>query len=331
MLNFAVIGRNFVVDSFLGACDLHKEVRLLGVYSRNEETALEYAKKKGAERIYTSINALCEDKDIDFVYVASPNICHEEQTVALLRANKHVLVEKPASPTCDGYIKMADTAKQCNRVLMEAMMPVHLPSFKKIQEILPLIGKVRRAEFSFCQYSSRYDKFKNGIVENAFDPTLCNGALMDIGIYCVEMLAALFGKPDSVGGNCLFLKNSIDATGTVIAQYPEMLAVLNYSKITDSALPCQIQGENGCILFDRASRPSRITLKLRNGKEEIFDFSDSLPDMYYELDDFVRMVNTEDKRAVREEIETFDSYTRIALDITDSARKIMNIDFTKNH
>ena len=327
MLNFARIGRNFVVDSFLEACSLHKGVRLLGVYSRNEDTALEYAKKKGAERTYTTISALCEDNDIDFVYIASPNICHEEQTIALLKAGKHVLVEKPASPSCEGYNKMADIAKQCNRVLMEAMMPVHLPSFKKLKELLPSVGKVRRAEFSFCQYSSRYDKFKNGIVENAFDPTLCNGALMDIGIYCVEMLAALFGKPDSVDGNCLFLNGSIDATGTVIAQYPEMLAVLNYSKITDGLLPCQIQGENGCILFDKASRPSKITLKLRKEEEKIFDFSDSMPDMYYELDDFVGMINSSDKSAV----SIFEEYTRTALGITDIARNKMNIDFTKNH
>ena len=327
MLNFAIIGRNFVVDSFLEACSLHKGVRLLGVYSRNEDTALEYAKKKGAERTYTTISALCEDNDIDFVYIASPNICHEEQTIALLKAGKHVLVEKPASPSCEGYNKMADIAKQCNRVLMEAMMPVHLPSFKKLKELLPSVGKVRRAEFSFCQYSSRYDKFKNGIVENAFDPTLCNGALMDIGIYCVEMLAALFGKPDSVDGNCLFLNGSIDATGTVIAQYPEMLAVLNYSKITDGLLPCQIQGENGCILFDKASRPSKITLKLRKEEEKIFDFSDSMPDMYYELDDFVGMINSSDKSAV----SIFEEYTRTALGITDIARNKMNIDFTKNH
>lgn len=324
MLNFAVIGRNFVVDSFLEAASAHEKVHLLGVYSRNEDTALEFAKKHGAKRTYTSIDALCADDDIDFVYIASPNICHEEQTIALLNSGKHVLVEKPAAPMLDGFERMTKAAKKNGCVLMEAMMPVHLPSFCKIKELLPRIGTVRRVEFSFCQYSSRYDKFKNGIVENAFDPTLCNGALMDIGIYCAEMLAALFGKPESVGGNCLFLKESIDATGTVIAKYPEMLAVLNYSKITNSALFCQIQGEDGCILFDKASRPSKVTLKKRDGTEESFDFSGEKHDMYYELSDFVDAVEGKD-------IGEFEEYTKTTLFITDEARKIMNIDFTKNH
>ncbi|MBQ3151644.1 MAG: Gfo/Idh/MocA family oxidoreductase [Clostridia bacterium] len=324
MLNFAVIGRNFVVDSFLEAASQHSGVKLLGVYSRKEETAVEFAKKHGAERTYTRIDAICADDDIDFVYVASPNICHEEQTVAILRSGKHVLVEKPAAPTLVGFERMKQVAKEHGCILMEAMMPVHLPSFKKIKELLPRIGKVRRAEFSFCQYSSRYDKFKNGIVENAFDPTLCNGALMDIGIYCVEMLAALFGRPESVDGNCIFLKNSIDATGTIIAAYPEMLAVLNYSKITNSALYSQIQGEDGCILFDKVSRPSKVMLKMRDGTEEAFDFSDMKHDMYYELSDFVNAVNGED-------ITAFSEYTCNSLDITDKAREKMNIDFTKNH
>lgn len=324
MLNFAVIGRNFVVDSFLEAASSHEKVHLLGVYSRKEDTALEFAKKHGAERTYTSIDALCADDDIDFVYIASPNICHEEQTTAILNSGKHVLVEKPASPTLDGFERMAKAAKKNGCVLMEAMMPVHLPSFYKIKELLPRIGKVRRAEFSFCQYSSRYDKFKNGIVENAFDPTLCNGALMDIGIYCTEMLSALFGKPESVDGNCLFLKGSIDATGSIIAKYPEMIAVLNYSKITDSALFSQIQGEDGCILFDKASRPSKVLLKKRDGTEEIFDFNSEKHDMYYELDDFISAVEGSD-------ISKFEEYTRNTLFITDEARRIMNIDFTKNH
>ena len=120
MLNFAVIGRNFVVDSFLEAASQHSEVNLLGVYSRKADTALEFANKHGASRTYTSIEALCADRDIDFVYIASPNICHEEQTMAILNSGKHVLVEKPASPTVEGFLRMTETAKKAGLVLMEA-------------------------------------------------------------------------------------------------------------------------------------------------------------------------------------------------------------------
>ena len=138
------------------------------------------------------------------------------------------------------------------------------------------------------------------------------------------MLASLFGEPDSISGKCMFLKNSIDANGTLVASYPEMIAVLNYSKITDGVLPCQIQGENGYILFDKASRPTKVTVHLRDGSEQTFDFKDDHHDMYYELSDFVDAVNGKN-------IDIFNEYTKITLSITDKARKLLNIDFTKNH
>ena len=176
--NFAVIGRNFVVDSFLEAAAERDDVRLLAVYSRREDTGRAFAEKHGAERVYTDLSALAADGDLDFVYVASPNLCHEAQTVALLRGGKHVLVEKPASPTRAGFDRMCKAADESGRVLMEAMMPAHMPAMQVVRDWLPRIAPVRTADFSYCQYSSRYDKFKAGVVENAFDPTLGNGALM---------------------------------------------------------------------------------------------------------------------------------------------------------
>lgn len=91
---------------------------------------------------------------------------------------------------------MIQAAKENQVVFMEAMKSVHTPGFKAMKEHLPKLGTVRRATIQYCQYSSRYDKFKNGIIENAFKPELSNGAIMDIGVYCVHFLAALFGMPE---------------------------------------------------------------------------------------------------------------------------------------
>ncbi len=49
------------------------------------------------------------------------------------------------------------------------MRPVFDPGFAKIKELLPKVGRIRRAIFQYCQYSSRYDAFKKGIIENAFN------------------------------------------------------------------------------------------------------------------------------------------------------------------
>ena len=78
-----------------------------------------------------------------------------------------------------------DAAKKQGVTLMEAMISTLNPNFAIVKEHLKDLGTIRRYFASYCQYSSRYDKFKEGIVLNAFKPELSNGAMMDIGIYTV--------------------------------------------------------------------------------------------------------------------------------------------------
>ncbi len=320
MMNYAVIGRNFVADWFIEAAGCFDELCLYGIYSRNEATGIEYASKHGAKKIFTSISSLCEDRDIDFVYIASPNVCHEEQAIALLNAGKHILVEKPAAPSADAFCRMSDAAKRNGCVLMEAMVPAHMPSVALLYKALAQIGTVRRATLTYCQYSSRYDKFKRGIIENAFKPELCNGSLMDIGVYCAHLAVLLFGEPQSVTGCCVFLPDSIDGEGTILLKYPDKLTELIYSKITDSALETQIQGENGSVFIDSMSRPKKFTVALRSGERTELDFFSDKPDMYYEIEDFIKQINGE-------KMPQFNSYTLTTLKIMDEARDIMNIKF----
>ena len=324
MYRFAVIGRNFVVEDFLRAAEQVPEVKAVGVYSRAADTAQAFADAHGMTHTYTRIEDLANDPDVDFVYIASPNICHEPQAVTLLRKGKHVLVEKPAAPTLDGFLRMRDAAKKSGRVLMEAMMPAHMPALRFVRDCLPKIAPVRFASFPYCQYSSRYDKFKRGIVENAFDPTLGNGALMDIGIYCVHMMTALFGMPKAVDGQCFFLPQSIDGCGSITASYDGMLCSVRYSKITDGDLICEIQGENGCIRIDRASRPRAVTCSLRHGETLRFATPDDVLDMTFELRDFVRLLSGGDADA-------FLDTTALSLAVTDAARAKTGVDYTKRN
>lgn len=320
MISFAVIGRNFITDWFLDAAAEADELFFKGVYSRSTENAAEYANRKGAERIYKSIDEMCEDKSLDMVYIASPNLFHEEQAVRLLNAGKHVFCEKPAALSHGGLMNMLNAAEENGCIFMEGMVPLHMPAFGKIRELISKIGKIRHASFVFCQYSSRYDKYKRGEKINTFDPTLGNGAFMDLGIYCVSTMAALFGYPESVCGSVNFLPESIDGCGTVIAAYDGMNAEISFSKVSDSAVSSEIQGENGCILIDKISRPKKITLIPRGRQPELYDMTPEHHEMYYEISDFISQINGE-KNTYYNEI------SKLSLRFADEVRKKTGIDF----
>ena len=63
----------------------------------------------------------------------------------------------------------------------EAMRPAFDPVADIISSEISKLGAIRHAHLEYCQYSSRYDRFKSGEVLNAFDPQICNSALADIG------------------------------------------------------------------------------------------------------------------------------------------------------
>lgn len=94
MVNFAVIGTNFVTDSLIDAGRQCEGFHVQAVYSRTMKRAKEYAKKYQIEDCYDSLEQLARAKNIDAVYVASPNAFHAKQSIQMLNAGKHVLCEK---------------------------------------------------------------------------------------------------------------------------------------------------------------------------------------------------------------------------------------------
>ncbi len=324
MIRYAVIGRNFVVDWMIEAARLIPSLKLVGVCSRREETARLYAAKQGAEKIYTDVEALAADPSIDMVYIASPNACHTQQAVVLLRAGKHVLCEKPIAPTLADFYRMRAAAEEGGALLMEAMVPVHTPAFSRMRQLMEQIAPIRRISLQYCQYSSRYDRFKQGIVENAFDPTLCGGALMDIGIYPVQVACMLLGRPTLIGASATELPGSIDGEGAMLLRFPNGIGGdIRYSKITDSVLPSEIMGEGGCLRVDRISRPSCLTLLPRHAPAEEIQTEEGYPAMYYELRDFVAQIETGHANPC------WLAGSEEALRLTDAVRLTCGISFTK--
>ncbi|MDO4941511.1 MAG: Gfo/Idh/MocA family oxidoreductase [Lachnospiraceae bacterium] len=323
MVRFAVIGTNFITDGFMEAGMQCKDFHVQAVYSRTIERAKEYASKYGIEDYYDSLDDVAAAENIDAVYVASPNALHAPQSIQMLNAGKHVLCEKTIASNQEELKQMLDAAKQNHVIVLEAMRPVFDPGFQAIQDHLPKLGKVRRATFQYCQYSRRYDKYKIGIIENAFKPELSNGALMDIGVYCVHPMVKLFGMPDQILASGFQLSTGAEAMGTIIARYGnEMQVELLYSKITDSILPSQIQGEEGSMIIEEI--PDTVTLKIRTRQDKKWEeikIDKKENNMYYEIEEFIRLVQS------GESAEEHNKYSLWELAVMDEARRQMGIVF----
>lgn len=289
-MKLGMIGTNFISDSLVEASRRVPEVQLTAVLSRREETGRAFALRHGIPEVYTEMDAFLSS-GLDAVYVATPNICHKEQAKAALLRGISVLSEKPMTLSLYDTEELFSVAEGTGAVLMEAMRPVHDPGWAAVMEHLDDIGILRSVHLEFCQYSSRYDKFRAGVVENAFNPALGNAAVMDIGVYPLHMAAYLFGRPTGVRSASVFLQNGFEGAGNAILTYEGgFLVDVAYSKITQSQNPSVFLGEDGSITVDKISSPKRIELRRRGEEAVLLPVSPHENNMDCELRAFLRCI-----------------------------------------
>ncbi len=320
-IRFGIVGTNTITEKILEAAKEEPRFKLAAVYSRTQERADAFAAKHNIPHTYTSLEEMAASPSIDAVYIASPNILHAPQSILCMNHGKHVLCEKPIASDAENARKMIETAKKNKVVLMEAMKPTLTPNFLSIMESISEIGTIRRYFSSYCQYSSRYDDLKKGIVQNAFKPELANGAVMDIGIYTIYPMVVLFGKPKSISVTGLKLSTGVDGQGAVNFEYDGMNATVLYSKIADSALPTEIQGEAGIITADRINIINNVTLKFRNGEEKLISSPNFKNEYYYEIAEFIDLIQNKKKES---EINSLQN-SLVTIEIIDEIRRQLGV------
>ena len=323
MIRFGIIGTNWITERFLDAAKDIEDFTLTAVYSRTEEKAKTFAGKYNATQTFTNIEEMVKSDVIDAVYIASPNSLHAEQAILCMNHGKHVICEKPLASNKKEVESMMQAAQKNDVLLMEAMKSTFIPSFQVIEENLHKIGPVRRYFATFCQYSSRYDTYKQGTVLNAFNPAFSNGALMDIGVYCLYPAITLFGMPKSIKAIATMLDSGVDGQGSIIMRYDTMEAVLMYSKITESNLPNEIQGELGSIIINKISSPSQVHIAYIDGRKEDLSVPQKENTMYYEIRAFVDLIKA---KQTESEINTLEQSLKVA-SILDEARAQIGLTF----
>ena len=305
-IRFGVVGTNNITDRVIAGGREDERFELVAVCSRTRERAEEFAAKHSIPHIFTSLEEMAECPEVDAIYIATPNYVHASQSILCMNRGKHVLCEKPLASNAAEASEMIATARKNNVLLMEAMISTLNPNFAIVKEEMKKLGTIRRYFSSYCQYSSRYDKFKEGTILNAFKPELSNGAVMDIGIYTIYPMIALFGRPEKIEAQGIRLHTGVDGQGAVNFQYKDMNATVLYSKIANSALPTEIEGEEGNLLLDKMHITSRVDYiprrKTEQGKEQ--DYSSTpigIPldhsEYYYEIAEFINILERGDRES----------------------------------
>ena len=233
-------------------------------------------------------------KPFDLIYIASPNSLHYQQAKSALEHGKHVdLRESRLLYIQKRLEELVGMAKERNLVSDRRNyydVYAELPD-RKTTMTCRLIGTVKMILCTFCQYSSRYDQFRDGENPNIFNPEFAGGALMDINLYNIYLVVGLYGKPERVHYFPQKAENGIDTSGILILEYPEFLCQCTGAKDVWCENSVQLLGEKGYILVPAESnRCDEVTVVTEDRTERHIICTQSEGHWCIEVPEIMKMI-----------------------------------------
>jgi len=243
------------------------KVELVGVASRTQGRADQYAREWEIPNAYGSYEAMLADPVIEAVYISLPNTLHCEWSIKALEVGKHVLCEKPLSRHPEEVMEAFDTAERAERHLMEAFMWRHNPQSKRLRELVEqgAIGELRviRSVFSYSLYDESNIRLQTDLE---------GGALMDVGCYNVSGSRFLGGEPERVWGEAWFGPTGTDWVFTGTMRFPgNVIALFDCGTALTNRDELEAIGSEGSLFVDdpwHCVEPG-IELRREDGVERI--------------------------------------------------------------
>lgn len=145
----------------------------------------------GVERLYSDFDAFLADPAIDAVVLVTPTSLHADQTIAALKAGKHVFVEKPLAlnvPDCERVLAVA--AQHPQQVAMVGFVRRFDPSYAAAAQAVEA-GEIGRPFLVRSQTCDQNDP--DGFFVR-FAPT-SGGIFMDCSVHDIDLARWLLGRP----------------------------------------------------------------------------------------------------------------------------------------
>lgn len=192
-VSVGVVGTSWWADAMhLPALANHPHAEIRAICGRNPNRAQMMADKWQIPQVFTDYQKMIDDAELDALLVLSSNESHYPISMAALRADLHVLCEKPVALTYAQGQEMAVLAAARNRKTMVPFTYRYMPNNRYIKALLDdgYIGKPYHLNLRYYTgfgreggYNWRFDQGKAG-----------SGAIGDIGSHFLYLAHWWFGE-----------------------------------------------------------------------------------------------------------------------------------------
>ena len=183
-INIAIVGLGFGAE-FIPIYQRHPQANMAAICQRTRKKLDSIGDAFGIEKRYDDFNDLLKDPEIDAVHINSPIPDHGWQSIAALKAGKHVACTVPMATSVDDCKQIVQLVKKTGLKYMMAETVVYAREYLFMKELLDG-GKLGRLQFVQASHQQDMDGWPN------YWPGL---PPMWYATHCVGPVAGLIGKP----------------------------------------------------------------------------------------------------------------------------------------
>ncbi|MCK9401252.1 MAG: Gfo/Idh/MocA family oxidoreductase [Bacteroidales bacterium] len=189
-LKLGIIGAGsfsmFSVEAFLQ----NDHISVAGVFDVDRERAAAFASKYDT-RIFSSLDEMLGDVDINLIYISTPPNLHYEQSKSALLAGKHVICEKPAALEPSHAVELYEIAEKKGLLYVVNLMQRYNPLYQKVSKLIEskLLGEFLHGYFE--NYASD-EALKPG--HWMWDPEISGGIFIEHAVHFFDMFEGWLGK-----------------------------------------------------------------------------------------------------------------------------------------
>jgi len=190
--------------------------RVVAIADIDEKTARERGGQYGIEHVFTDWREMLAHPSVDAVSVCTPPFLHVEQACAALRAGKHVLCEKPVSPTLAGLDEIAAAEREGGAIFAGVFQHRIGQGAQQVRALLD-DGRFGRMVFGLSETLWQRDEEYYSVWWRGTWEQECGGVTMGHGIHSIDTLLWFLGEPASLIADATTVKLPIQVEDTSLA------------------------------------------------------------------------------------------------------------------
>jgi len=194
-LKVGLIGLGGIANLHAGGWKISEDAELTAGCDVNPDVFERWENEHGLKDLTTDYEELINNPELDIIDVCSPNNYHATQTIAALKAGKHVLCEKPLAPTAREIRDMIAARDQAGKLLMTGHHFRFTGTSRALKSEIDAgaLGDIYHARAWWLRRSGAPIRPTFIYKEQAFA-----GVGIDLGVHVIDLVLWMMGNPNPV-------------------------------------------------------------------------------------------------------------------------------------